>query len=125
MSLDEAIEQAKVQEQEKEAISLKVPAFIKQKLQNIADTNNVSMNNLISSILSDVLYGSVSNNAYELYQEFKEISKKLDEITVSSKLGVPYRGFSIDASVLENDENYINNIIDKYNLLKSILGVTK
>jgi hypothetical protein len=27
--------------------------------------------------------------------------------------------------VLENDENYINNIIDKYNLLKSILGVTK
>ncbi|MDD2905181.1 MAG: hypothetical protein PHH41_07755 [Sulfurimonas sp.] len=125
MSLDEAIEQAKVQEQEKEAISLKVPAFIKQKLQSIADTNNISMNNLISSILSDVLYGSVSNNAYELYQEFKEISKKLDEITVSRKLGVPYRGFSIDDSMLDNEEDYINNIIDKYNLLKSILGVTK
>ncbi|MDD5400145.1 MAG: hypothetical protein PHQ93_03030 [Sulfurimonas sp.] len=62
MGINEAIEQAKVQEQDKEAISLKVPSFIKQKLQLIADENNVSMNNLILSILNDVLNVSLEKS---------------------------------------------------------------
>lgn len=122
MSLDEAIEQAKVQEQEKEAISLKVPSFIKQKLQVIAEENKVSMNNLISSILNDVLNGSVSNNAYALYNEFKEVSDKIYDIT-SPHNGILFKGFSVVPSAL--DDNYTSILIDRYYVLKSILGVSK
>ena len=121
MSLDEAIEQAKVQEQEKEAISLKVPAFIKQKLQAIAEENNVSMNNLISSILSDVLIGSVSNNSFELYQEFKEVSEEILEISDSH--GVNIDKFSINTRAFDGNESYVVSLIDKYNMLKNITGV--
>jgi len=120
MSLDDAIEQARVQEQEKEAISLKVPSHIKQKLQKIADENKVSMNNLISSILSDVLHGSVSNNAYELYNELKEVSDKIYEIT-NVHNGIPFKGFSIVSGAIDDD--YTSMLIDRYYVLKSILGV--
>lgn len=123
MSLEEAIEQAKVQEQEKEAISLKVPFFIKQKLQMIAEENKVSMNNLISSILNDVLNGSVSNNAYVLYNEFKEVSDKIYDITSPHSNGVLFKGFSVAPSALDDD--YTSILIDRYYVLKSILGVSK
>ena len=120
MSLDEAIEQAKVQEQEKVAISLKVPLEIKKELQAIADESKVSMNNLISSILSDVLVGSVSNNAYELYNEFKAVSDKIYKITDVQR-GVPFKGFSVVSEAIEDD--YTSILIDRYYALKSILGV--
>lgn len=120
MSLDEAIEQAKVQEQEKVAISLKVPLEIKKELQAIADESKVSMNNLISSILSDVLVGSVSNNAYELYNEFKAISDKIYEV-IDMQRGVPFKGFSVVPKAIEDD--YTSILIDRYYALKSILGV--
>ena len=61
MILNNAIELAKEQEQEKEAISLKVPANLKYQLQKIAEENRVSMNNLISSILQNVLKDSFNN----------------------------------------------------------------
>ncbi len=123
MSLEEAIEQAKVQEQEKEAISLKVPAQIKQKLQKIAEENSVSMNNLISSILNDVLNGSVSNNAYELYNEFKKVSDDLLEIT--DPYGVNIDKFSINPRAYEGNESYIYSLVDRYNVLKNLLGIEK
>jgi len=125
MSLDEAIEQAKIQEQEKEAISLKVPAYIKQKLQVIAEENKISMNNLISSILNDVLNGSVSNNSYELYQEFKKVS---DDITDASETDNPNHGFniggfSIKSGIIEHNYDFLITLIDRYHVLKNILGV--
>ncbi len=120
MGLDDAIEQAKIQEQEKEAISLKVPAHIKQKLQKIADENKVSMNNLISSILNDILNGSVSNNSYELYKEFNEVSEKL--LTMSDPSGIYIDKFSINPNAYDGNETYIHSLIDRYNVLKNILG---
>lgn len=120
MSLDDAIEQAKVQEQEKEAISLKVPSHLKQKLQSIAEENKVSMNNLISSILSDVLIGSVSNNSYELYQEFNKVSDKI--LDMCHPNGIPIDKFQIIPEAFQHNESYVISLIDRYNVLKNILG---
>jgi|GEM_PF-7025797 len=127
MSLDEAIEQAKIQEQEKEAISLKVPAYIKQKLQAIAEENNVSMNNLISSILSDVLNGSVSNNSYELYQEFKKVSNDITEVIEfdNPQHGFNIDGFSFKPSVVDHNHDFLVTLVDRYKVLKNILGASK
>lgn len=127
MSLDEAIEQAKVQEQEKEAISLKVPSQIKQKLQVIAEENKVSMNNLISSILNDVLTGSVSNNSYELYQEFKKVSDQITEVVElnNPQHGFNIGGFSFKADVADYNHDFLVTLVDRYKVLKEILGVKK
>jgi hypothetical protein len=121
MSLNDAIEQAKIQEQEKEAISLKVPANLKHQLQKIAEENRISMNNLISSILNDVVNGSISNNAYQLYQEFKKISDEIIEIS-DTQSGIPFGGFSIKPEELNGNETYISTLISKYKVLKNLLG---
>ena len=121
MSLEDAIQQAKVQEQEKEAISLKVPANLKHQLQKIAEENRISMNNLISSILNDVINGSISNNAYQLYQEFKKISDEIIEIS-DTQSGIPFGGFSIKPEELNSNETYISTLISKYKVLKNLLG---
>lgn len=124
MNIDEAIELAKLQEQEKVPMSLKVPLNVKQTLQNIADENDISLNILTSSILDNYLNGTVSTNAYHLYQEFKEVSDKLLEICVPNN-GMKIDNFLINYDALEGDESYIYSLIDKYNVLKSILGVKK
>ena len=120
MSLNDAIKHAKAQEQEKEAISLKVPASLKQQLQKIAEENSVSMNNLISSILHDVLNGSVNNNTYELYQEYKKLSDEITEISDTSN-GVQFGGFPIKAELLNGNEVYVSTLINKYKVLQNIL----
>jgi len=55
MNLSDAVELAVLKEESKEPISLKVPFHVKQYLQILADENNISLNNLISSILEKII----------------------------------------------------------------------
>jgi hypothetical protein len=71
--------------------------------------------------LSDVLNGSVSNNSYELYQEFKKVSNSI--LDMSDPNGFPVNGFSINPRDWDGNESYIISLIDRYNILKNILGV--
>lgn len=120
MSIQEAIELAKLQDQEREPLSLKVPSTVKRTLQKISDENKVSLNTLVSSILDNFLNGTVSTNAFELYNEFKAISDKIYKIT-NVQRGLPFKGFSVVPEAIEDD--YTSILIDRYYALKSILGV--
>lgn len=120
MSIQEAIELAKLQDQPREPLSLKVPSSVKKTLQNISDENNVSLNTLVSSILDNFLNGTVSTNAYELYQEFKKASEEILQISVSN--GFDIDGFSIAYEAFEGNESYVITLIDRYKVLKNILG---
>ena len=53
--LSEIIEQCKYENEEKIAISLRLPKSIKEKLNKISTENNISSNNLIISIIGKVL----------------------------------------------------------------------
>ncbi len=121
MNIDEAIELAKLQEQERVPMSLKVPVSVKKKLQDIADENSISLNILVSSILDNFLNGTVSTNAYKLYEEFKDVSNKISDFTTLNNQGIPLKGFSVVPDAIDDD--YTSMLIDRYYVLKSILGV--
>lgn len=125
MSIQEAIELAKLQDQEREPLSLKVPSTVKRTLQNISDENKVSLNTLVSSILDNFLNGTVSTNAYELYQEFKEVSDKILEASEfnNTSHGINIGGFIFKSSAYMHNESYFVTLVDRYKVLRSILGV--
>ena len=125
MNIDEAIKLAKLQEQERVPMSLKVPTSVKTKLQEIADENDLSLNILVSSILDNFLNGTVSTNAFELYQEFKEVSDKILEYSESgnTNYGINIGGFIFKASEVQHNDSYFVTLVDRYKALKSILGV--
>lgn len=80
MLIDSAIKKAKAQEAEKVAISLKVTAEVKTRLQNIADKNSVSLNNLCASILENVLDGKLDEQGtIKLIEELSKAKKTLQE----------------------------------------------
>jgi len=125
MNIQEAIDLAKLQDQEREPLSLKVPSTVKKTLQKISDENKVSLNTLVSSILDNFLNGTVSTNAFELYQEFKEVSDKITDIieTNNPSHGFNIGGFSFQSSVISHNHDYVITLVDRYKVLKSILGV--
>jgi len=51
MLLDKAINKAKFEDEEKVAISLKVPKILKEQLSNCSSENKISMNSLIVNLL--------------------------------------------------------------------------
>jgi len=80
MLIHNAINKAKAQEAEKVAISLKVSADIKEKLQKIADTNKVSLNGLCSSILESALNGELDEQGtMKLIEELSNAQETLQE----------------------------------------------
>lgn len=80
MLINSAIKKAKAQEAEKVAISLKVSADLKEQLQKIADTNNVSLNGLCSSILESVLNGELDEQGtMKLIEELNNARESLQE----------------------------------------------
>lgn len=79
MIINTAIRKAKAQEEEKVAISLKVSANTKAKLQKIADQNSVSLNNLCTSILDSALEGDLdSQGTLKLVEILDEAKKDFD-----------------------------------------------
>jgi predicted transcriptional regulator len=80
MLIHSAIKKAKAQEAEKVAISLKVSADLKEKLQKIADKNKVSLNGLCSSILESALNGELDEQGtMKLVEELNLAQKTLQE----------------------------------------------
>jgi len=78
MLIKSAINKAKAQEAEKVAISLKVPIDIKTRLQEIADENNISLNNLCASLLESVLDGDLDQQGtMKLLQMLDEAKESL------------------------------------------------
>ena len=81
MLINNAIKKAKAQEAEKVAISLKVSVEIKEKLQKLADQNNVSLNALCSSILESALNGELDElGTIQLLEELAKAKSSLDSI---------------------------------------------
>ncbi len=80
MLIHNAINKAKAQEAEKVAISLKVSADLKEKLHKIADTNNVSLNGLCSSILESALNGELDEQGtMKMIEELNKAKETLQE----------------------------------------------
>lgn len=80
MIIESAILKAKAQEEEKVAISLKVSANTKSKLQKISDENQISLNNLCSSILESALDGKFDEqNTLSLVEQLNIAKTNLDQ----------------------------------------------
>ncbi|WP_294954022.1 hypothetical protein [Sulfurovum sp.] len=89
MLINNAIKKAQAQEAEKVAISLKVSVEIKEKLQKLADQNNVSLNALCSSILESALNGELDElGTMQLLEELSKAKDSLDSIKEAIHKGV-------------------------------------
>jgi len=89
MLIQSAIKKAKAQEAEKVAISLKVPADVKTRLQKVADDNNVSLNNLCASILESVLDGDLDEQGtMKIVEQLTEAKDSLDSVRKAIADGV-------------------------------------
>lgn len=112
--LTEAIKKAKGDEEKKVGVSLKMPESFRNKLQNVADKNNVSLNALIIAMLETV-FESQEDKKDNLtrYEELSKIVKECNEL-LENGVSVEEVGFDpiVKKSIAVKEMNEIKKLIE-------------
>lgn len=121
MDLNKAIKMAKGEEEEKVSVSLKLPTTLKTQLQEVADTNSVSVNALVNSIIDLAINGN--NDEVIDKSLYKELTSLIDYMeSIHDDTGVQMSGYLVNDSGFPETIAHIQNTIDRINVLKKILG---
>lgn len=112
--LTKAIQKAKGDEEKKVGVSLKMAETFRNKLQTIADKNNVSLNALIIGMLETVYESKESNNSNYMdeYTKFSEIIQECNEY-IEKGLDEDILGFNpfIKRNIAINEIKRISKLI--------------